>query len=117
MATCHGVQKDGMVLILSLEVLLLGECVNLHLKGEVFVFSQPLHVRLLILEIHSRGSSCRLRVGLNSSKAEAVVYNFYIQGFQSCHYGLWSKVNFLKSLSAVQSRNLAALSIFRGHNS
>jgi hypothetical protein len=49
-------------------------------------------------------------------KAEAAVYNFCIQGFQSCHYGLWSEVKFLMPLRAVQSRILAALSTSKSNN-
>jgi hypothetical protein len=57
-----------------------------------------------------------LKWNQNYQKAEAVVYNFCIQEFQSCHYGLWLKVNFLRLLCAVQSRFLAALSILKSHN-
>jgi hypothetical protein len=50
MATWHGAQKDGMVLILSLELLLSVERVNPHLEREVFIFAQPLRAKLLFLE-------------------------------------------------------------------
>jgi hypothetical protein len=69
MTTCHGVPKDGMVLIFSLEVLHLGDSVNPHHEREAFVFALPLRARLLFLESHSHGSSYRLKVGLNSSKS------------------------------------------------
>jgi hypothetical protein len=49
-------------------------------------------------------------------KAKAVVYTFCIQGFQSYHYRLWSKVNFLRPLRAVQSRFPATLSTSKSHN-
>jgi hypothetical protein len=62
MTTCHGVQKDGMVLILSLEVLLSGDSVNPHREHEAFVFVQSLRAILLFLESHSLGSSCRFKV-------------------------------------------------------
>jgi hypothetical protein len=50
-------------------------------------------------------------------KAEAVDYDFCIQGFQSCHYGLWSRVNFLRPLGVVQSRIPAALPTSKSNNS
>jgi hypothetical protein len=36
-------------------------------------------------------------------KAKSVFYKVCIQGFQICHYGLWSNVNFLRPLHAAQS--------------
>jgi hypothetical protein len=62
MTTYHDVQKDGMVLILSLEVLLSGDSVNPHREHEAFVFVQSLRAILLFLESHSLGSSCRFKV-------------------------------------------------------
>jgi hypothetical protein len=50
-------------------------------------------------------------------KYERVIYEFDIQGFQSCHFKVASNYKILKSLSAVQSRNSAVLSNSRGHNS
>jgi hypothetical protein len=82
MATCHGIQKDGMMLILSLEVLLSGDHVNPHREREAFVFGQPLHPRLLYLESHSLGSSCQLKAGPNSSKSRGC-----------CLYFLYSRIS------------------------
>jgi hypothetical protein len=39
MATCHGVQKDGMVLILPVELPLSGDSVNPHREREAFIFT------------------------------------------------------------------------------
>jgi hypothetical protein len=90
-----------MVLILSLEVLLSGDSVNLHREREAFIFTQPLCARVLLLESHSHGLVASLRRNQIHRKIEDVVYNFFIQGFQSCHYGLWSKVNFPMPLDVV----------------
>jgi hypothetical protein len=83
MATWHGVQKDGMMLIVSLELLLSRDSVSPHREREAFVFAQPLRWRAIAMVLVvglRRNQICR--------KAKAVVYNFGIQGFQSCHYGL-----------------------------
>jgi hypothetical protein len=60
-----------MVLILSLEVLLSRDSVDLHHKREAFIFAQPLCARLLFLESHSHSSNCRLKAELNSSKSRS----------------------------------------------
>jgi hypothetical protein len=50
-------------------------------------------------------------------KDERVIYEFGIQGFPSCLFDVASSFKILKSLSAVHSRNVAAQSTSRGHNS
>jgi hypothetical protein len=93
MATRHGVQKDGMVLILSLEVLLSGERVNPHGEREVFIFAQPLHAKLLFLESHSDGSVCCLMAGPNLSKSR-----------DCCLYFLYSRISELPLQIVVKSQ-------------
>jgi hypothetical protein len=97
MATHHGVHKDGVVFILSLELLISGDSVNPHREHEAFVVTQPLRARLLFWRVIAIVLVAGLREEQIRQKAEIVVCNFGSQGFQSFHFGLWSKAHFAQA--------------------
>jgi hypothetical protein len=90
--------------------------VDLSHESESFALLQWLGAGLLCFDGRSCHSVYWLKAGPNSSKSQECVYDFCNPGFQSCRCGLWSKVNFLRPLRAVQSRIPATLSTSESHN-